>query len=181
MNCSQENIKGVFSCSNPCFSDSRGAFFKHFGSKDINALFGDRRICQVNHSVTVERGTVRGMHFQLPPYAEMKLITCLRGRVFDVALDLRAGSPTFGKYDAFELVPGKMIVIPEGCAHGFQVLEQNSELLYLHSAGYESSYERGVNIADPDVNIKWPLKPVGMSERDLHLPFIESVAGGIVI
>lgn len=181
MNCSHGHIKGVFCCAHPCFSDSRGAFFKYFGSKDINELFGDRRICQVNHSVTAEPGTVRGMHFQLPPYAEMKLITCLRGRVFDVALDLRAGSPTFGEYDAFELVPGKMIVIPEGCAHGFQVLEQNSELLYLHSACYEPSYERGVNIADPDINIKWPLKPAGMSERDLNLPFLESVAGGIVI
>ena len=124
---------------------------------------------QINHSRTAAVGTVRGMHFQNPPHAEMKLVRCLKGRVWDVAVDLRAGSPTFLRWHAEVLAAdnARMLVVPEGCAHGFQVLEPESELLYLHTANYAPEAEGGVFCEDPRLGIAWPLPVEGLSRRDL--------------
>lgn len=161
-------LGGVALVSGERFADHRGAFARLFCAEELALLLGTRRIVQANHSRTSRVGAVRGMHFQHPPHAETKLVRCLRGRVWDVALDLRAGSPTFLQWQAFELSAGngRMLVIPEGCAHGFQVLEADSELLYLHTAAYEPTAEGGVRHDDPRVGIDWPLPVADVSARD---------------
>jgi len=123
------------------------------------------------------------MHFQTPPHSEMKFVRCIRGRVWDVAVDLRQGSPTFLRWHAEELSPepAAMMVIPEGCAHGFQVLEPESELLYLHTAHYERTAEGGVRHDDPRVGIQWPLEVVDLSPRDRAHPLLEATFPGIRI
>jgi dTDP-4-dehydrorhamnose 3,5-epimerase len=124
---------------------------------------------------------VRGLHFQYHPHAEMKLIRCLRGRVFDVAVDLRKNSPTFLEWHAEELSGEnqRMIVIPEGFAHGFQVLETDSELLYLHTATYQKGSEGAVRYNDPLIGIHWPLPVTDVSARDQNHPFLDHSFHGI--
>jgi dTDP-4-dehydrorhamnose 3,5-epimerase len=150
------------------FGDHRGAFARLFCARELAPVLGNRQIVQINHSRTTARGALRGMHYQHPPHAEMKMVRCLKGRVLDVAVDLRAGSKTFLKYHAQELSPdtANMLVIPEGFAHGFQVLEENSELLYLHTACYEKAAEGGLRYNDPALNIDWPLPVADLSARD---------------
>ena len=128
-------------------------------------------------------GAVRGLHFQHPPHAEMKLVRCLKGKVWDVAVDLRAGSSTFMQWHAEEMSPknSRMLVIPEGCAHGFQVLEKNSELLYLHTSFYAPGFEGGVLFSDPRLNISWPLPVTDLSERDRHHPLIAPDFMGLIV
>ncbi len=155
-------------------ADARGSFARWFCARELEPLLELREITQINHSKTLKVGSIRGMHMQKSPHAEMKFIRCIKGKVWDVALDVRAGSPTFLQWHAQELSAGnnRMMVIPEGCAHGFQVLEPDSELLYLHTAYYEPSSEFGINYADPKINIKWPL-PVGdLSDRDASYPLL---------
>jgi dTDP-4-dehydrorhamnose 3,5-epimerase len=164
-------------------SDDRGAFMRLYCTSELGDVLGTRRIAQINHSRTTQVGAVRGMHFQRPPHAEMKLIRCLRGRVWDVAVDIRADSPTFLQWHAEELVgnDGQMIVIPEGFAHGFQVLEPDSELLYLHTAAYHPAAEGGPLHDDPRVGISWPLHPLGLSSRDLNHPALDNAFTGVVL
>jgi len=133
--------------------------------------------------MTVSPGAIRGMHFQNPPYAEMKLVRCLRGRVWDVAVDLRASSPTFLRWHAEELSAENrlMMAIPEGFAHGFQVLEPESELLYLHTALYHKPSEGGVRFDDPVLAIQWPLSVTDVSSRDTQHPLITPHFAGIAI
>lgn len=133
--------------------------------------------------MTTSPGAIRGMHFQNPPYAEMKLVRCLRGRVWDVAIDLRAGSETFLRWHAEELSAENrlMMAIPEGFAHGFQVLEPESELLYLHTAVYHRSSEGGVPFDDPRLAIRWPLPVTDVSVRDAQHPPITQHFTGIAI
>lgn len=160
--------------------DARGEFARLFCARELAALIGDRRIVQANRSLTRAAGAVRGMHFQRAPHAEMKLVRCLRGRVLDVAVDLRAGSPTFLRWQARELsaANAQMFVIPEGFAHGFQVLEPDSELLYLHTAFYEPAAEGGLSPTDPALNIAWPLPVRDLSERDAsHAPISTDFRG----
>jgi dTDP-4-dehydrorhamnose 3,5-epimerase len=150
------------------YRDHRGAFARLFCEASLASVLGGRRIVQVNHSITAQAGAVRGMHFQRAPHAEMKLVRCLRGRVWDVVLDLRAGSPTFLRWHAEELdmASARMLVVPEGCAHGFQALEPDSELLYLHTANYEPGAEGGVRHDDPRAAIGWPRTVTDLSARD---------------
>lgn len=150
------------------YTDHRGAFSRLFCEAALADVIGDRHLVQINHSRTRTVGAVRGMHFQHPPHAEMKLVRCIRGRVWDVLVDLRAGSTTFMQWHAEELNPGSssMLVIPEGCAHGFQVLEPDSELLYLHTAFYTPASEGALRFDDPRMAIKWPLQVTDISERD---------------
>lgn len=123
------------------------------------------------------------MHYQHPPHAEMKMVRCLRGRVWDVAVDLRAGSPTFLDWYARELNPesAEMMVIPEGFAHGFQTLEPESELLYLHTEFYNPESEAGLRHDDPQLKIDWPLTPQDLSPRDLSHPFLENNFTGVTL
>jgi len=180
MNIEATPIEGLMVVTGQAFADHRGAFQRLYCDKDLASVLGGRHIVQVNHSRTTQVGAVRGMHYQLPPHAEMKLVRCLRGRVWDVAVDLRAGSPTFLRWHAVELSAdnGRMFVIPEGCAHGFQVLESESELLYLHTAHYTPTVEGGVCHHDPRIGIAWPLAVADLSQRDRsHSPLTNEYSG----
>jgi dTDP-4-dehydrorhamnose 3,5-epimerase len=158
--------------------DHRGQFMRLFCERELASVIGDRHIRQINFSRTEQAGAVRGLHFQSPPHAEMKLVRCLRGRVFDVAADLRRDSPTFARWHGVELTPenGLMMIAPEGCAHGFQALEPQSEMLYLHTAFYEPAAEGGARHDDPALGIKWPLPVVDLSARDRNFPLIDGGA-----
>lgn len=163
--------------------DARGAFVRLFCARELEPLLGRRQIVQINHSITNRTGAVRGMHFQHPPNAELKMIRCLHGRVWDVAVDLRAGSPTFLNWHAQELSAGDatMVVIPEGFAHGFQALEPDSELLYLHTAYYAPPSEGGLRHDDPRLDIAWPLAPQDISDRDLAHPLLDNHFTGVTL
>jgi dTDP-4-dehydrorhamnose 3,5-epimerase len=152
--------------------DERGYFERVFCTDELQTIIGKRQIVQINHTLTAKVGTVRGLHFQHPPHAEMKLVTCLRGEVFDVAVDLRPDSPSFGQHHA-ELLSAenhKSLAIPEGFAHGFQTLTEDCELLYLHTAAYAPSAEGGLDALDPGLNIHWPLPVTERSARDQAHP-----------
>ena len=181
MNITLTEIPGVMVVETKIFDDKRGSFGRLFCEHDISCVLGERRIVQINHSRTSTVGAVRGLHFQHPPHAEMKMVRCLRGRVLDIALDLRKDSPTFLCWHAQELSPHNalMLVIPEGFAHGFQVLEPNSELLYLHTASYMPSCEGGVRYDDPALKITWPLPVTVLSERDRQHPLINKNFFGV--
>ncbi|MEM5427384.1 dTDP-4-dehydrorhamnose 3,5-epimerase [Cupriavidus oxalaticus] len=181
MNIEATSIDGVMVASGQAFSDHRGAFQRLYCDKELAGVLGGRRVVQVNHSRTVLTGAVRGMHYQFPPHAEMKLVRCLRGRVWDVAVDLREGSPTFLHWHAVELSPqnGRLLVIPEGCAHGFQTLEPESELLYLHTSHYAPQAEGGLRHDDPRLGIDWPLPVADLSQRDRSHPLLNSEFSGI--
>lgn len=161
-------IEGVFVAETEPVSDARGSLTRLFCEADLQPALANRRILQINHSLTHRRGAVRGMHLQLTPHAEMKMVRCLRGRVWDVAIDLREGSPTFRQWHAEELSPDnrRMMILPEGCAHGFQVLAPESELLYLHTTTYAPASERGFHPEDPALSIAWPLPVSDLSARD---------------
>jgi len=161
-------IAGVIVVETTPFKDHRGAFSRWFCSSELSEVIGDRSIKQINHSCTSKVGAVRGLHFQYPPYAEMKMVRCIKGRVWDVAVDLRKGSPTFLQWHAEELSSenSRMLLIPEGCAHGFQVLEGDSELLYMHTAAYEKSAEGAISYNDPLLDINWPMPVTDLSQRD---------------
>ncbi|MBI3898540.1 MAG: dTDP-4-dehydrorhamnose 3,5-epimerase [Gammaproteobacteria bacterium] len=174
-------LPGVLVVEAVPIADDRGAFTRLYCERELASIIGDRRIVQINHSRTAKIGAVRGMHYQHPPHAEMKLVRCLKGRVWDVAVDLRAGSPTFLQWHAEELAPGnaRMMVIPEGCAHGFQVLEPDSELLYLHTAFYTPEAEDGVSCNDLRLGITWPLPVADLSRRDSNHPALTPSYPGI--
>lgn len=176
-------IVGVHVVETTPYSDRRGAFARLFCASELGEIIGQRSIVQINHSSSKAVGSIRGMHFQNAPHAEMKLVRCLKGRVWDVAVDLRAGSPTFRQWHAEELTPlhGRMLVIPEGCAHGFQVLERDSELLYLHTEFYTPSMEGGVRFDDPLLDVMWPLPVTELSERDRDYPFLSMEFRGLTV
>src|SRR5438067_6870593 len=148
--------------------DARGRLDRLFCDEELGPLMGGRRIVQINHTFTAKAGTVRGMHFQAPPRAEMKLVTCLRGEVFDVAVDLRRGSTTLLRWHAEYLASDnhKTMLIPEGFAHGFQAMTDDCELLYFHTAHYDPSAEEGLHAEDPRLAIRWPKPVSGLSPRD---------------
>jgi dTDP-4-dehydrorhamnose 3,5-epimerase len=162
--------------------DSRGSFERMFCASALESSWGPEPILQVNRSVTRRAGSIRGLHFQRPPFAEKKMIRCLRGRVIDYAVDLRRGSPTLLRVFSIELSPeaGKEIIIPEGFAHGFQALEPDSELIYFHSRFYSPEHEGGVSFLDPKLGIKPPLPIAEISKRDSEFGLISDEFDGIV-
>lgn len=161
--------------------DSRGRFERIFCEEALREVREDLRFVQVNLSTTAVRGTVRGMHFQRTPRAEAKLIRCIRGRVFDVVVDLRVDSPTFLHWHGMELSGDepREVFIPEGFAHGFQSLSDNVQLLYFHTQPWTPSCEGGVRHDDPRLAIKWPLPIAHVSERDLGHPLIDDYFEGL--
>lgn len=174
-------ISGVFVLKSNPVSDNRGSFARMFCSEELSEILGTRQIAQINLSKTTSPGTVRGMHCQMPPRAEMKMVSCVKGRVWDVAVDLRSESKTFLQWFAQELSPDNLetMVIPEGCAHGFQSLEPVCELLYLHTAHYDPRSEKGFLPTDPQLNIRWPLPITMLSDRDRNHPPLQADFGGI--
>ena len=162
-------------------SDHRGYFERLFCLQDLVDLIDTKSIVQINRSLTINSGSVRGLHFQHPPDSECKFVTCTRGKVFDVAVDLRINSPTFLRFHSEILTENnhKTFYIPEGFAHGFQTLSDNCELLYLHTSCYSSRSQGALNAIDPKLGINWPLDITNRSKRDLNQPLICSNFKGI--
>jgi dTDP-4-dehydrorhamnose 3,5-epimerase len=183
MNIFETDIAGAFVVESSAFQDNRGAFSKQFCMRELQPILGSRTIVQINQSTTRNVGAVRGLHYQNAPHSEMKIVRCIKGRVFDVAVDLRKDSPTFLKWHAVELTPENNLayVIPEGCAHGFQVLEKDSQLLYLHTEFYAPEVEGAVRFSDPMVAVDWPLSPTDLSSRDVSHPLLRENFKGIVL
>ena len=173
----RQKISGVVLVKPKVFGDSRGFFMEsykksEFGVNGINVDF-----VQDNYSKSV-RGVLRGLHYQRAPFAQAKLVRCSRGRIYDVAVDIRAGSETFGEYVKVELSEDNkyMLYIPEGFAHGFVVLSDEAELIYKTSAEYAPEYDSGIRWDDKDLNIDWGIdfEPV-LSEKDKNLPYLKEL------
>lgn len=177
------DLKGAYVIDLEPRKDDRGFFARTFCKREFNEIGHTKEFVQFNHSMSAQKGTLRGMHFQIPPSAEIKLIRCIRGKVFDVIIDLRAGSPTFLKHIGVILSEEnmKMIYVPEGFAHGFQTLEDNTQMIYHHTEYYTPENERGLHHQDPVLNIGWPLAPLNLSDKDQKYPFIETNFKGIKI
>jgi dTDP-4-dehydrorhamnose 3,5-epimerase len=170
-----EPIPGLHVLERVRMGDARGYLERIFDADIVGSMFPFAAVAQVNRTLTAMAGTVRGMHFQRHPYAEIKLVHCIRGSVFDVAVDLREGSPTYLQWHA-EILSGdngRCMHIPEGFAHGFQSLEADSELIYVHSQPYRPGVEDGVRPLDSRLAISWPLAIALMSERDVNHPPID--------
>jgi len=164
-------------------SDARGWLERIFCARELAPAGWDKKIDQINHTHTVKKGTVRGMHYQKPPHAEIKLVSCLQGEVFDVAVDIRTGSPTFLQWYGELLSDGNhtAMLIPEGFAHGFQTLSDQAEILYLSSAPYEPGAEGGLHPQDPNLDITWPLPVDNLSERDAGHPYVSGGYQGVAL
>ena len=162
-------------------SDQRGAFSRLFCADELRAAGWIHPVGQINHAVTAKRGSIRGMHFQFPPKAEMKLVTCIRGAVLDVAVDIRKNSATFLSVCSAELSPenGNAMLIPEGFAHGFQALTDDVELIYCHSALWSPDHEGGINPYDSLLGINWPLPVSDISERDAMRTYLSQDFKGV--
>ena len=176
MKISSTRIAGLVSVDTTPFIDHRGEFSRYFCVQELAPVLEKRRIAQINHSMTRMVGALRGLHFQRPPHAEMKLVRCLRGRIWDVAVDLRQESATYLEWHAEELSAAnrRMLAIPEGFAHGFQALEPDSEILYLVTAPYSPDSEGGLRHDDPAISITWPLPVTDISARDRAWPRLDT-------
>ncbi len=161
--------------------DARGFLSRLFCAEELAVAGWHKPIAQINHTRTAQRGTIRGMHYQMAPHAEMMLVSCIRGEVWDVAIDLRSNSPTFLQSQAQTLSAENCcaMLIPEGFAHGFQAQTDDCELIYLHAVGYSPQAEAGLRFNDPRLAITWPI-PVGeISARDQSHPLLTTQFSGI--
>jgi len=167
-------LKGCFVIRATPFIDHRGVFARFFCERELKQVIGDRRIVNVNFSRTAKKGSIRGLHFQRFPDAEMKFVRCIKGSVFDVAVDLRKKSPTYLHWYGIELSAKNMdmFAIPEGFAHGFQALEDDVEIIYLVTSFYSPHCEGGLNHADPQIGIRWPLPITDVSGKDLRYSYL---------
>jgi dTDP-4-dehydrorhamnose 3,5-epimerase len=161
--------------------DGRGYFCRYYCVDEFREAGLRKPIVQINHTLTRKKGSIRGLHFQHPPHAETKIVSCLKGEIFDVAVDLRKGSPTFLRWHAeiLSAADRKSLLIPEGFAHGFQTLAGEGELIYLHTASYAPEAEGGLNVLDPRLAIDWPLGIAEISERDRMYPMLAADFEGI--
>mgnify|MGYP000730500319 CR=1 FL=1 len=177
------DLAGLIVVQRKAVEDQRGFLSRFYCAEEFNKAGMCKSIAQINHALTSSKGAVRGMHFQYAPHAETKLVSCLQGEIFDVAVDLRHGSPTFLHWHA-EILSAKnrrSLLIPEGFAHGFQALTENCELIYLHTAAYHPEVEGALNAADPKLDIVWPLTVTDMSEKDRNRKLIEQDFEGIIL
>jgi dTDP-4-dehydrorhamnose 3,5-epimerase len=163
--------------------DERGFFCRMYCAEEFLNAGLHKSITQVNYAFTRKKGTVRGLHFQYPPRAETKVVNCLRGEIFDIAVDIRQGSPTFLQWHSEVLSATNMkgFLIPEGFSHGFQALTDDCIITYLHTGLYAPGAEGGLNVQDPRLAIPWPLKITGLSNKDLHCTFIDHKFEGITL
>ena len=174
-------IAGLKRVARQRLGDDRGFFARLFCAEELRAAGWSAAIAQINHTMTARKGTVRGLHFQRPPHAEMKLVSCVRGEVFDVAVDLRRSSLTFLRWHTEHLSAdnNRALLIPQGFAHGFQALTDDAELIYCHSAAYDAASEGGINPRDPKLAIGWPLPIAEMSARDAAAPMLDASFTGL--
>ena len=180
MKFSPATLDGVYTIDLEPVTDDRGWFARTFSKDEFERIHHNKEWVQMNHSFTTAKGTIRGMHYQLPPFREIKMVRCVAGAVFDVIIDIRKGSKTFLQWMGVELTAAnkKMLYIPEGFAHGFQTLTDNCELLYHHSEFYKPGAESGIRYDDPLVNISWPMPLTVISDRDrTHVLLNESFKG----
>lgn len=163
----ETSINGLYEVKRELNADNRGYFMKILDFQ-MFPEWGDRQVEQINLTYTKKRGTIRGMHYQVSPNEEAKMVTCIYGRVADVVLDLRKDSSTFGDFAVVELDSKiqNSILVPEGCAHGLQTLTDNVKMLYAHSAPYVKSSERTIYPLDPDLEINWPIPAQFISDKD---------------
>ena len=174
-------IKDLFTVELDLFRDDRGWFARTFCKEEFTEAGLEVEWVQMNHSYTAKKATLRGMHFQNPPYVEIKLVRCISGSVYDVAIDLRKDSSTFLKWFGTELSAEnkRMIYIPEGFAHGFLTLTDNCEIIYHHSNYYTPEAEGGIKFDEPMIDINWPLAVNEISERDKSHPYLSENFKGI--
>lgn len=175
-----EPLSGLHVFDRVRMADDRGYLERLYDAERAGDLLPMAQVAQVNRTLTTQVGTVRGMHFQRPPFAEVKLVHCIRGSVFDVAVDLREGSPTYLHWHAEVLSErnGRFMRIPEGFAHGFQALEADCEMIYVHSQPYRQDAEDGVGPLDPRLAIAWPRAIAVISGRDArHRPIDDEFQG----
>jgi|WetSurMetagenome_2_1015567.scaffolds.fasta_scaffold344709_2 dTDP-4-dehydrorhamnose 3,5-epimerase len=168
------DLAGIYQISPEPKIDFRGYFMRSFCKSELQKINVKFDIKQINRSFTLKRGTIRGLHFQRKPYSEDKIIQCLAGKIFDVAIDLRPKSVTYGKWTSQILSSDNqnMLFIPKGFAHGFQSLTDKCLIEYFVSQFYNPKYESGIKWNDPIINIKWPLSKQILSDKDKKLPFI---------
>lgn len=179
--CSRTPLAGLVCVQRQRLSDARGLLSRIFCADELSEAGWTGPVAQINHTATVQRGSLRGLHFQHAPHAESKLVSCLRGAVWDVAVDLRRGSPTFLQWHGQELsaTGGMALLIPPGFAHGFQTLEDDVEMLYCHSAAYAAHAEGGLHANDPALALPWPIPVTAMSARDAAHPFLQTDFKGL--
>lgn len=165
-------VEGAYLIEPEPRGDDRGWFARVFCAAEFEARGLESRWVQANQSLSRKIHTLRGLHYQKPPHAEVKLVRCLSGRLWDVVADLRPDSPSFGRWDAVELTPSVLqwVYVPKGCAHGFLTLEDNSEAFYLVSAAYAPEAEAGLRWDDPFLAIRWPAEPRVLSAKDQNWP-----------
>jgi dTDP-4-dehydrorhamnose 3,5-epimerase len=176
-------LSGAYVIEPTALQDERGYFARVFCAREFAAQGLCAHFVQVNHSLSVRRGTIRGLHYQVPPKTEVKLLRCIRGVVQDVIVDLRSNSPTFLRWHAEVLSEdnGKMVYVPEGFAHGFQALEDGTAVTYQSSSSYSPAHERGVRYNDPLLGIAWQVAEVIVSPKDLGWPNLDSYFPGVAL
>ncbi|MFA6160302.1 MAG: dTDP-4-dehydrorhamnose 3,5-epimerase [Parcubacteria group bacterium] len=169
-------LKDAYLIKPQVFGDNRGFFLESYSKKKFEKEGIGAEFVQDNHSKSEKKGTLRGLHFQLPPYTQAKLIRVVSGKILDVIVDLRRNSETFGKWEAFELSAEnfQMLFVPQGFAHGLMTLEDNTEVLYKADNFYEPANEGGIAWNDPDLKINWPLENPILSERDSKWPNLKN-------
>jgi dTDP-4-dehydrorhamnose 3,5-epimerase len=174
-------IAGVFRLDARWIGDQRGGFARLFCQKEFAPYIGDAPLCQINYSINREKGTIRGLHYQNVPHAEVKIVRCVKGKIFDVVVDLRRDSATFLQSLGVVLSSENRdaLLVPQGCAHGFQILADDSEILYFHTEYYTPSAEGGIRYDDPRLKIDWPLPAANVSDRDHAHPLITPDFSGI--
>lgn len=181
MNFTPLSLEGAYEVQPERLRDDRGWFVRSFCRHEFERHGLETDWVQMNQSYTAVMGTIRGLHYQYPPFSEVKLIRCLRGRVFDVIVDIRLGSPGFLKWQAVELSADRMnaLYVPRGFAHGFQTLTEEVEMLYCHSAAYAPGAEGGLKYDDATIGINWPLPVSKISVRDNSHPIVDGNFKGI--
>lgn len=174
-------LSGAFTIDVQPFEDTRGFFTRTFCEKEFAGHNLVQHFVQANHSGTHGKGVIRGMHFQRAPFCEVKLVKCVQGSIFDVIIDVRAGSPTFLQWFGAELTAEnkRMMYVPKGFAHGFQSLSNYSEITYMVSDFYNKESEGGVRYDEPKVNIEWPLPVSLVSDKDMSIPLIGATFTGV--
>lgn len=161
--------------------DERGFFARYFCEREFGAKGLETRFVQINNSLSTQRGTLRGLHYQLPPAAEVKVVRCVRGVLWDVIVDLRPDSPTYRKWFGAELTADNrlMMYAPRGFAHAILTLSDDAEAIYLVSTFYGAQHERGVRWNDPAIGIAWPIEPAEVSSKDAAWPDFDPQFHGI--
>ena len=181
MTFSETPLKGAYIITPEPVVDSRGSFARIYCKKEFQAIGHEKEFVQSNLSVNSKKFTFRGLHYQSPPFSEIKLIRCNKGKVLDMIIDIRKDSETFLEHFSIELSGDnmKILYVPEGFAHGFLTLEDDTQMTYHHTAFYEPGYESGLRYDDPALGITLPEKPMVISEKDNNHPFINKHFKGI--